>query len=42
MNLVPQELEPTYGGSTRWGGGVFLTLRPAAMWMSADPHAGHQ
>ena len=41
MSLVPDELEAAYGGSARWGGGVFLTLRPSAMWMSADPHAGH-
>jgi hypothetical protein len=42
LSVVPEDLQPAYGGATRWGGGVFLTLRPAAMWMGADPHAGHQ
>lgn len=41
MSIVPADVESLYGGQVRWGGGVFLTLRPAGMWMSADPHAGH-
>ena len=41
--LVPSALERVYGGRANIGVGVFVTLRPAAMMMTAaDPHAGHR
>ena len=43
VGVLPGALRDLYGGRTALGFGLFLTIRPAAMVMSAaDPHAGHQ
>ena len=42
LSILPSSLASTYGGRVVPGFGVFLTIRPAAMTMGADPHAGHR
>ncbi|MBI4544433.1 MAG: hypothetical protein HY703_04495 [Gemmatimonadetes bacterium] len=45
LSFVPEELEPFYGGSTRGGFTLFLSLRPAPMHTGgparAPEHEGH-
>ena len=42
MSLVPTALDAVYGQRATFGLGLFVTLRPAAMPMGSDPHAGHR
>lgn len=40
--FVPQALKSEYGARMNLGVGMFVTVRPSAMRMSADPHADHR